>query len=95
MFDPGPEPKPIADELLELADRWPFYPSIAASRDSDREKAQERTCTRCAECDGEITPPADREDVVGHLMQSHGYRSNGVQYDNRNNVIGRAAHAYR
>ena len=95
MFDPGPDPQPIAQELLELADRWPFYPSIATSRDSDREQAQERTCTRCAECGGEITPPATREDVAGHLMLHHGYRANGVRYDNRNNVIGAARHAYR
>ena len=95
MFDPGPETKPIAEELLELADRWPTYASTTTSRTTARTKAQGRPCTRCLECSGEITPPAAREDVVGHLMQSHGYRSNGVQYDNRNNIIGRALLAYR
>lgn len=67
--------------LLALAERWPTY----VDDDGD---------TRCTDCDQMIyTVQYGSSAPLVHLLHGHGYRMDGRQYNNVNEVIGHAADA--
>jgi hypothetical protein len=47
-----------------------------------------------ATCSQRIIPD-DGTGLLHHLMRSHGYRMDGHQYNNANQIVGEAADAYR
>lgn len=90
-FNPAPE-------LVELAQRWPTY--LGGSERSGKTAASDGSLTdfgpvevavlRCQKCHDEIYPAEGLMGRLGHLVSSHGYRSDGRQFDDRNNLIGHA-----
>ena len=91
--------KPIAPALVALAERWEVYPSsfdMVSATVVDGEIVKTVTvteCERCKACDVALVPPADPQRVLRHLLAFHGYRMDGRQFDNANNLIGSAADA--
>ena len=75
----------LAPALYELAANWPTYTDVTPAP---------RTAVfidRCAVCHEEVFPVTeDIDDVVRHMLTSHGYRMDGRQFDNRNREIGHA-----
>lgn len=88
----------IAPCMFDLARRWRTYadvttrpgPALAGLGSGSGEAVM---ITRCEPCGEEIFgsgPGVNRIDVVRHLLNSHGYRMDGRQFDNQNNEVGHA-----
>lgn len=86
----------IAPALIELANGWPVrwdtttrpVRTTTAGRVTGGETV---AITRCVACGEEIFHGDGH--LVGtlrHLMNSHGYRMDGRQFDNQNRLVGRA-----
>lgn len=75
--------------LVARAAAWHCYPSTARSwvgTDRETRRQVDLYCVRCSQCDGQILP-ADLAGRIAHLTLEHGYRMDGLRYDNHNEVI--------
>jgi hypothetical protein len=93
----------IAECMFDLARRWKIYvdttvrpgpafpPPYTALGHGSGETV---LITRCQACGEEIFGTGDDGftdvDVIRHLLNSHGYRMDGRQFDNQNNEVGHA-----
>jgi hypothetical protein len=88
----------IEPALIDLAARWPTYPTttvhgyIVADRQGGIRLAQQTAAVRrCCRCHEEVERAPDGGlQVLGHLLRSHGYRMDGRQWSDRNELIGHA-----
>lgn len=84
----------IAPELYELAINWPTYTDVTVrpGRFTVADITPAPGCavliTRCAACEEEIFPAVDDEldNVVRHLLTSHGYRMDGRCFDHNREI---------
>lgn len=83
----------IAECVYRLAERWSWYwdksehRTLVATAGGVRQQSQVVDVRRCCACHEEIFGATG---VVAHMMLSHGYRMDGRQFNNRNELIGHA-----
>ena len=93
----------IAPCMFELARRWPVYTDVTtrpgpafppAFTDLGHGSGQAVMIPRCRECGEEVFETGEdgltETDVVRHLINSHGYRMDGRQFDNQSRQVGHA-----
>lgn len=90
-------PLEIAPSLIELARHWPTYPSssVHVHLQADPRGGYERVeqlvdVRRCCMCHEEVYAAEHGQQVLAHLMLSHGYRMDGRQWNDRNELVGHA-----
>jgi hypothetical protein len=85
MGEIGAQPSTeLSAELLRRAETWPTYPSTRRQRYPGHQVGPRVACRRCTECRGVIY---DTQDVAGHLLQMHGFRMDGRQWDDSNKEV--------
>lgn len=89
----------LAPSLMKAAVNWRTYadvttrpgPAFAGLGSGSGEAVM---ITRCEACGEEIFPTGENgvsvNDTVRHMVNSHGYRMDGRQFDNQNNQVGHA-----
>jgi hypothetical protein len=88
----------IAQCMYDLANTWPVYwvdterPGVVSAADITPGPRYVEKITRCERCDEEIyfQDVGHLSGVVRHLLNSHGYRMDGRQFDNQNRLVGHA-----
>lgn len=91
----------INESLWKLARAWKTYKDAALRPDAgpifdglDNELSRAVWIDRCGACEEEIFATGEEglstTDVVRHMLNSHGYRMDGRQFDNQNNEVGHA-----
>jgi hypothetical protein len=69
-------------ELVARAETWRTFLSVRRQDYGDPgESGPFVACVRCGACDGVIY---DSQGVIGHMVQDHGFRMDGRQWDNSN-----------
>lgn len=79
---------PVVPALVELAGAWPA--TYSTHPDDDRTPAPPPLRCDDLPCGQEIWPPS-LQGRLSHLLCAHGYRMNGVSYDEHNQVVTTAA----
>lgn len=86
----------IAPELIALARRWPLYSTtgvhiyVHLTPDGAQRVEETVDIRRCCLCHEEVYAASEGQQVVAHLLLSHGYRMDGRQWNGRNELIGHA-----
>ena len=94
----------VAECMFEAARRWRTFQDVAARpgpafppdfTELGHGSGEVVFAERCEACQEEIfstggTPAPTEIDVVRHMMNSHGYRMDGRQFDNQNRLVGHA-----
>ena len=92
-------PVEINQSMYDLAGVWETYADLATrprSLTDELGPGPDRIVQveRCRPCGEEIFATGKDgvcpEDVIRHLLNSHGYRMDGRRFDNQNNEVGRA-----
>jgi YgiT-type zinc finger domain-containing protein len=83
--------RPINRILIKRSTQWPIYHGQTGRWVSKEDGTHQRLienvpCIRCSVCDGEIYQDTDNPNLA-HMMIAHGFRMNGLRYDNQNNRL--------
>lgn len=97
LYDyPVPAEFELDPSLGALADRWSWYWDQSEHRYVEitsrgmAQRVEPIAVRRCCACHEEIYWAGPGLGIVAHLLLSHGYRMDGRQFDNRNELIGHA-----
>lgn len=93
----------IAECVLKTARAWKTYADVTVRpgpafppnfTELGHGSGESVLITRCEPCEEEIFATGEdglsTADVVRHMLNSHGYRMDGRQFDNQNNEVGHA-----
>jgi hypothetical protein len=86
----------IDPSLITLADKWSWYWDQSEHRYVEvtprgmAKRVESIPVRRCCACHEEIYFGGAGLGIVGHLLLSHGFRMDGRQWNNQNELIGHA-----